>query len=556
VAGPYDVVLLAKSRPVVVRLDIRVDRKPLHVIWDEFIDYLFKYADVDGDGVLSRQEAESAPDPNSLRGYAALVGGFGGGGGFSFSQMDRNGDGKVTRQEFADYFRANLPPFQLNVGTPTNGMGRFNRFAKAEPSTADLNKALFRLLDANKDGKLSRAELAAAPAVFRKIDLDEDEIITHRELVPDFTPLSGLFGAVYSSNSGKNQAPEQPVVFLASSMKSPREIARTLLTRYGGPTGKKALSREEFALDPAAFARLDRDGNGKLDAEELARYPLTTPDVNVVLRLGERGEKEPAVEVVGKAPSGGMTVRAAQDTLVLLFGKERLAVRLGASKSRSQLGAFIRQIATSQFQAADRDNNGYIDEKEAMQSNFGPLFKKLDRNGTGKVYEKDFLAYLDTVEEQQARATGSTVTLQFADGGHSLMDLFDSDRDGKLSLREIQAMPRVLDELALAKGELGEADIPHSYLFKLDQGSSGGGLDPFSALETLGVDQGPPPPTGKGPLWFQKMDKNRDGDVSRAEFLGSDELFRRIDTNGDGLISVAEAERYEASLKKKTGQKP
>ena len=46
------------------------------------------------------------------------------------------------------------------------------------------------------------------------------------------------------------------------------------------------------------------------------------------------------------------------------------------------------------------------------------------------------------------------------------------------------------------------------------------------------------------------MDRNRDGDVSRKEFLFSDELFRQIDTDGDGLISVEEAERYDAQLRK------
>ena len=50
---------------------------------------------------------------------------------------------------------------------------------------------------------------------------------------------------------------------------------------------------------------------------------------------------------------------------------------------------------------------------------------------------------------------------------------------------------------------------------------------------------------GRGPLWFQKMDRNRDGDVSRKEWLWSVELFRKIDTDGDGLISLAEAEAYD-----------
>src|SRR5262249_5421052 len=53
----------------------------------------------------------------------------------------------------------------------------------------------------------------------------------------------------------------------------------------------------------------------------------------------------------------------------------------------------------------------------------------------------------------------------------------------------------------------------------------------------------------KGPLWFRKMDKNGDGDVSFTEFLGTREEFNRIDTDGDGLIDADEAERYDALLR-------
>jgi hypothetical protein len=46
------------------------------------------------------------------------------------------------------------------------------------------------------------------------------------------------------------------------------------------------------------------------------------------------------------------------------------------------------------------------------------------------------------------------------------------------------------------------------------------------------------------------MDRNRDGDVSQKEFLFSTDKFREIDADGDGLISAAEAERHEASLRR------
>ena len=44
-----------------------------------------------------------------------------------------------------------------------------------------------------------------------------------------------------------------------------------------------------------------------------------------------------------------------------------------------------------------------------------------------------------------------------------------------------------------------------------------------------------------GPVWFQKMDRNHDGDVSRREFLGPRDQFDRLDRDDDGLIDAAES---------------
>src|SRR6185437_4376532 len=52
-------------------------------------------------------------------------------------------------------------------------------------------------------------------------------------------------------------------------------------------------------------------------------------------------------------------------------------------------------------------------------------------------------------------------------------------------------------------------------------------------------------------LWFSKMDRNRDGDLSPREFLGTVEDFRKLDTDGDGLISVEEARQFKPNPKAK-----
>src|SRR5205823_13607347 len=45
-----------------------------------------------------------------------------------------------------------------------------------------LNKAIFAALDTDKDGKLSREELAAAATILTKKDADDDEMVTPTEL--------------------------------------------------------------------------------------------------------------------------------------------------------------------------------------------------------------------------------------------------------------------------------------------------------------------------------------------------------------------------------------
>ena len=61
------------------------------------------------------------------------------------------------------------------------------------------------------------------------------------------------------------------------------------------------------------------------------------------------------------------------------------------------------------------------------------------------------------------------------------------------------------------------------------------------ALRNRGQNPGPRLGSAKGLRWFRSMDRNGDGDVTKKEFLGTAEQFKKIDADKDGLIDPAEA---------------
>ncbi len=564
-----DLVYFGDLRPVLLRVHVRIDGKPHAEVWDAFLAKVFKYLDRDGNGVLSKEEAERAPTPQQLlrhlQGtsvydqFVPLQNGRQGNVTAKMADLDANKDGKVTLDELKAYYKkAGTHPVSVTMG-PNKG------------DSEALTEALFKHLDVNKDGKLSKEELAAAPERLRRLDTDDDEMISVGELVPNRFGESEAI--VYGGDPTPAALPENSPFFRIEPGTPPDRLARRLLTHYDKDRNGK-LSAKEIGLDAADFAALDRNKDGQLDLAELAAFAARRPDLELLYQMGQvprgkapggllklvveesqRGQGGERLQPVslfsadGKPrPLAGAVAKGTNGGLKLGLPDAYLDFQAGQSMAMNSAG--VRQYYLQQFKEADVNKKGYL-ERKLVENNqyqyFLSFFVLADRNGDGKLTEQELRDFLDL----QSAGSACVVTLTLHDLGRGLFELIDvAPRDGRLGLRELRtAWSRLAPLDRDGDGCIARTEVPRQLELAVRQS----GLNyPYSyfAVEVGYRAQAAPPPLTRGPAWFRKMDRNADGDVSPREWLGTEEEFKKIDTDGDGLISAEEAERYDALVKK------
>jgi hypothetical protein len=197
--------------------------------------------------------------------------------------------------------------------------------------------------------------------------------------------------------------------------------------------------------------------------------------------------------------------------------------------------ADMRLRYENEFKLADADGNGYLDRSEAARrQQLGSLFNVLDADGDGQVFRRELLTFGD----QQMEFARTRVTLMAVERGRDLFQVLDANGDQRLGERELKAGADLVTRWdANGDQRLSYAELPSQVMLAVE-------LGPPTAVRQI-----PPPPQAgsvtvlpaAGPLWLQRMDKNRDGEVSRREFLGPASRFTALDANRDGAIDAEEA---------------
>ncbi len=521
-----DLILLNAGRPIFVRLHIRLGDQGYQATWGDYLWERFQELDADASGMLDNDEfrngdwtafAERRTRTGTSR-FEALT----------FLDLDTTPqDEGISFDELVEHLAQSC--FGMSRG------GQRRPAANGDP--------LFAILDRDTDKQLDATEMTAGLDSLYRFDRDEDEAYSDFELRADGNP----FGEAYFEPANANN-PTGELLLAPVPDQPPATICEAIIGRYDrAPAGgqpDRLLDRDELQLRDEQFVATDTDGNGKLDVPELvAWYVAQPPDVELEAVL-DPDVKDRRVQVLSQPDAGTAQVRTEleKDGSIVIRGMSFELDLRGAGSAKPEN---IEKQTRQNFKRGDQDKNDYLDKQELRQVLRRGDFQRIDKDRDGKIFVEEYVEYVKHQNEVAAKRVNAT----FTDRGSTLFEILDTNRNNLLSLRELRALRQTASIWDRdGDGKIKHDDIPRRYQLLI---APGGPTMNQNNVVTFAqsVDPNQERPTGIGPPWFQRMDRNRDGDLTRREFLGTREQFQKLDADGDGLMDAKEAEKIAPAAK-------
>jgi Ca2+-binding EF-hand superfamily protein len=530
-AADPDLVFFSDDGPVLFRLAIRVDGQTFAGQSDPYLTKWFNKLDRDKDGMLSEDEIKVAPNSQAMN--TIVRGGYyypQAATNLSLQALRKNAGDKVSLTEFLDYYRnAGIYSLQMAPAYNPNSL------------SPQASTRLFAMLDTNGDGKISETEMASSLSRIGKLDGNEDDYL-------DSSELSGIgLGNPYYSqlNQFNPKAGQTDEFFVVDTEQKRVQLTALLLAKLDRDKDVK-VSRTESMLNKIEFNKLDRNGDNHLDIDELGRWSQVRTPITLDISLNSNDNSGKLALATGEAflPKGVSATQVNDQSIQFGAGNAQVTINQvnGARvMMNSGAGQYYLQLYRSTSLRLKKQFLTREDLKDGNGRLLDGIFPLADDNADEKLTEDEITGFISFLSSGKSL----NLSLSIQKEGRGLFQLLDANKDNRISLRELLNGWNQLKQADQNNdGYFTEGEVARQFNVALSQGSPYYGFQGGGAviIRQPGMANPVPRVAAKGPLWFQRMDVNGDGDVSPREFLGSREVFDRLDTNNDGLLESQEAE--------------